>query len=244
MLDLKLIRENPDFVEAQLARRNGGFSIQELKAVDIRQREAQAELEQLNRRKNEISELFKTGKASKEEVETLRAETKEIKARSEIVHPLVKELDEERERLSMAIPNLPEKSVPDGADEEGNQLISTWGTIPDIKNAKHHYEIGTELAIFDFERGVKISQSRFTVLMHWGARLERALMNFMLDSHAKRGYSEVFPPILVNRDCLVGTGQLPKFAGDYYKIDEAMVAFSLPSIEPSNLLRVSPCPAT
>jgi seryl-tRNA synthetase len=220
MLDLKLIRENPDFVETQLARRHGGFSIQDLKAVDQRQREAQAELELLNRRKNEISELFKTGKASKDEMETLRNETKEIKVRFEVVQPLAKELEEERDRLALSIPNLPDRSVPDGEDEAGNKEISTWGTVPDIKDPKHHYELGTELAIFDFERGVKIAESRFTVLMHWGARMERALMNFMLDAHAKRGYLEVFPPILVNRECLVGTGQLPKFAGDYYKIEE------------------------
>src|ERR1700679_3246861 len=109
MLDLKLIRENPDFVEAQLARRHGGFSILELKAIDLRQREAQSELEQLNRRKNEISELFKTGKASKEEMEALRTETREIKVRMDVVQPLAKELEEERDRLALAIPNLPEK---------------------------------------------------------------------------------------------------------------------------------------
>jgi len=134
MLDLKMIRENADFVEAQLARRHGGFSIKELLAVDVKQREAQAELEQLNRRKNEISELFKTGKASKEEMEALRAETKENKTRMEVVHPLVKELEEERDRLALSIPNLPDKSVPDGEDENGNKEISTWGTIPDIKD--------------------------------------------------------------------------------------------------------------
>jgi seryl-tRNA synthetase len=220
MLDLKLIRENADFVEAQLARRHGDFSIEELKSIDVRQREAQSELEQLNRRKNEISELFKMGKASKEEMEALRAETKEIKVRMEVVQPLAKELEEKRDHLALSIPNLPDASVPDGADEESNKEIHKWGTIPDIKDPKAHYELGTELAVFDFERGVKISKSRLTVLMHWGARMERALMNFMLDSHAKRGYLEVFPPVLVNRDCLVGTGQLPKFEGDFFKVEE------------------------
>ena len=220
MLDLKQIRENSDFVETQLARRHGGFSIEELKAVDVRQREAQSELELLNRRKNEISELFKTGKASKEEMEALKAEVKEIKVRMEVVQPLAKELEEKRDFLALSIPNLPDPSVPDGADEEANQEIHKWGTIPDIKEPKAHYELGTELAIFDFERGVKISKSRLTVLLHWGARMERALMNFMLDSHAKRGYLEVFPPVLVNRDCLVGTGQLPKFEGDFFKVEE------------------------
>ncbi len=104
MLDLKLIRDNPDFVEAQLARRHGGFSILEVKAVDQRQREAQSELEQLNRRRNEISELFKTGKASKEEMEALRSETKEVKLRLDAVQPLAKELEEERDRLAHSHP--------------------------------------------------------------------------------------------------------------------------------------------
>src|SRR5208282_5257217 len=107
--------------------------------------------------------------------------------------------------------------VPDGKDEKSNVEIKRWGKIPDLKSPLHHYEIGTKLGIFDFERGVKIAESRFTVLLDRGAKLERALMNFMLDFHSKRGYSEIFPPILVNRDCLVGVGQLPKFEGDFYK---------------------------
>jgi seryl-tRNA synthetase len=142
------------------------------------------------------------------------------------------------EKLAMGIPNLPAAEVPDGKDEEANKVVSTWGTIPSIKDPKHHYEIGADLGIFDFERGVKIAESRFTVLMNWGAKIERALMNFMLDSHAKRGYTEVFPPILVNRDCLVGTGQLPKFEGDYYKCaDDDLYLVPTAEVPVTNLYR-------
>lgn len=238
MLDLKLVRENPDLVEAALARRHGGFSIKELLEVDGRLRKVQSEWEALNRRSNEISESFKTGKLSAEEKEACKAETKEVKAAQGRLDEEKKTLTAELEKLAMGIPNMPAAEVPDGRGEEENKVVSSWGTIPSIKNPRHHYEIGADLGIFDFERGVKIAESRFTVLMNWGARLERALMNFMLDSHAQRGYTEVFPPILVNRDCLVGTGQLPKFEGDYYKCaDDELYLVPTAEVPVTNLYR-------
>ncbi len=220
MLDLKLVRENPEQVEAALARRNGDYSIKELLEVDSQLRKVQAEWETLNCRSNEISELFKSGKLSAEEKEGFKTETKEVKKRQGELEEEKRVFEAQRLALSLSIPNMPAADVPDGKDENDNQVVSTWGTIPGIKNPRHHYELGADLGIFDFERGVKIAESRFTVLMNWGAKLERALMNFMLDSHSERGYSEVFPPILVNRDCLIGTGQLPKFENDFYKCSE------------------------
>lgn len=220
MLDIKVVRDNPEEVQKTLDRRNGGWSISELLDVDKEARELQVEWEALNRRSNEISEQFKTGKVSKEQTETLRAETKELKKKREDIEPRLKELDDRRDVLIKSIPNLPDASVPDGADETSNVIEKVWGDIPQIAEPKHHYELGAELGILDFERGVKLAESRFTVLMDMGARMERALMNFMLDLHGAKGYREVFPPILVNRDCMVGTGQLPKFAGDFYKVEE------------------------
>ncbi|MBX9876861.1 MAG: serine--tRNA ligase [Candidatus Obscuribacterales bacterium] len=220
MLDLKLIRENAAEVEKALARRNGQFSVAELVKVDQRFRDLQTQWELLNQRTNEISELFKTGKADKSQIEQLRAESKELKGKREEIEKEKVALEEELDSLRLGIPNLPHESVPDGKDETGNVEIKTWGKIPAINNPKHHWELGTELDVFDFERGVKIAESRFTVLMEMGAKMERALMNFMLDLHSKRGYREVFPPILVNRDCLIGTGQLPKFGEDLYKCAE------------------------
>lgn len=238
MLDLRLVRENPEMVEAALARRHAGFTIKELVEVDGRLRKVQSEWEALNRRSNEISEQFKSGKLSAEQKEAYKTETKEVKVRQGQLEEEKRAFTEQLEKLAMGIPNLPADEVPDGKDEEANKVVSTWGTIPSIKDPKHHYEIGADLGIFDFERGVKIAESRFTVLMNWGAKIERALMNFMLDSHAKRGYTEVFPPILVNRDCLVGTGQLPKFEGDYYKCaDDDLYLVPTAEVPVTNLYR-------
>lgn len=217
MLDLKLIRENAAEVEAALARRNGGITLKELVAVDSRLRKIQGEWESLNKRSNEISDLFKTGSVPKEQMDTLRGETKDLKLRREEIEKTKLELEQQLDELRLAIPNTPDASVPDGVDETFNVEVSKWGSIPKISTPKHHYELGAELNVFDFQRGVKIAESRFTVLMEMGAKLERALMNFMLDQHGKRGYREVFPPILVNKECMIGTGQLPKFEGDFYK---------------------------
>lgn len=238
MLDIKIIRENPEQTEAMLARRRGDVSIKPLLEVDGEYRKAQSEWENLNRRRNEISELFKSGKLGKEEKEALKQESSEAKALQEAVNDRRVALEEQLNTMLMHIPNVPDASVPEGADEEANKTISTWGTIPDIKEPRHHYEVGTELGVFDFERGVKIAESRFTVLVNWGAKLERALMNFMLDSHSQRGYTEVFPPILVNRQCLLGTGQLPKFEGDFYKCaDDELYLVPTAEVPVTNLYR-------
>jgi seryl-tRNA synthetase len=220
MLDIKLVREKSDLVEQALARRNGGFSAKDLLAVDEKYRKAQADWEDLNRRTNEISQLFKDGKISPEEKARLQDETKQIKLKREEVDKAKNELEAQLLELQLSLPNLPESSVPDGKDEASNVVVHKWGDPRASEGIRHHYEVGTELGVFDFERGVKLAESRFTVLMEMGAKMERALMNFMLDLASRRGYKEVFPPILVNRNCLVGTGQLPKFEGDFYKCAE------------------------
>jgi len=230
MLDIKLVREKPDFVEQALARRNGGFSAKALLTCDEKYRKAQADWEELNRRSNEISQLFKNGKLEVDEKARLQDETKQIKQKREEVDKAKKDLEEELLLLQQSLPNLPESSVPDGKDEESNVVVHEWGTPRPKEGIRHHYEVGTELGVFDFERGVKLAESRFTVLLEAGAKMERALMNFMLDLASERGYKEVFPPILVNRDCLIGTGQLPKFEGDFYKCAEDEL-FLVPTAE-------------
>ena len=238
MLDIKLIRENPQEVEKALARRNGGFSLAGILEVDQNLRKVMGEWESLNQRVNEISELFKSGKVAKEQMEALRKESKDIKTRREELDKLKLEAEARLEELRLTIPNLPNQSVPDGADETFNVEISRWGTPPKIDNPKHHYELGVELDVFDFTRGVKLAESRFTVLMEMGAKMERALMNFMLDFHSKKGYKEVFPPILVNRNCMVGTGQLPKFEGDFYKCaDDELYMVPTAEVPVTNLYR-------
>lgn len=220
MLDIKVLRENSEAVQKKLDRRHGGFSISELLLLDKEARELLGEWEALRRRSNEISEEFKTGKVPAEQKDKLREESKELKKKLEEIEPRLKETEEKRDVLLLSIPNLPDDSVPDGADENENVEVKKWGEIPKIENPKAHYDIGAELGILDFERGVKLAESRFVVLMDMGAKMERALMNFMLDLHGAKGYSEVFPPILVNRECMKGTGQLPKFEGDFYMVAE------------------------
>ena len=220
MLDIKFVRDNAELVQKALDRRHQGISISELLVLDKESRELLGQWEDLRRRSNEISEQFKTGKVPAEEKAKLSEETKEIKKKTQDIEPRLKETEEKRDQLLLSIPNLPDDSVPDGEDENGNVEVKKWGEIPNIENPKQHYEIGAELGILDFERGVKLAESRFVVLMDMGAKMERALMNFMLDLHGVKGYSEVFPPILVNRDCMKGTGQLPKFEGDFYMVAE------------------------
>ena len=238
MLDLRYVRENQEKVENALQRRNGGFSIKELIKLDEEYREVLARWEDLNRRRNEISESFKNGKFSAEEKKAMAEESKKLKIDHEDASNRRIFLDEKIKELQMAIPNTPDDSVPDGADENENVEISRWGEIPAIKDPKAHFELGTELNMLDFERGVKIAESRFTVLYDMGAKLERALMNFMLDFHGKNGYTEVFPPILINRDCMVGTGQLPKFEGDFYKCaDDELYLAPTAEVPVTNLYR-------
>jgi seryl-tRNA synthetase len=220
MLDIKFVRDNAELVQKALDRRHQGISISELLVLDKESRELLGQWEDLRRRSNEISEQFKTGKVPAEEKAKLSEETKEIKKKIQDIEPRLKETEEKRDQLLLSIPNVPDDSVPDGEDENGNVEVKKWGEIPNIENPKQHYEIGEELGILDFKRGVKLAESRFVVLMDMGAKMERALMNFMLDLHGVKGYSEVFPPILVNRDCMKGTGQLPKFEGDFYMVAE------------------------
>ena len=234
MLDIKLIREKSDFVEAALARRNGNLSIKPLLAMDEQFRQIQNEWEELNRRTNELSQSFK----GSDKADALKEQSKTIKTRRLEIEVLRQELEQKLYDLQLTLPNIPDPSVPDGKDETGNVELKRWGKIPDLANPLHHYEIGTALKIFDFERGVKIAESRFTVLLDRGAKLERALMNFMLDFHSKRGYTEIFPPVLVNRECLVGVGQLPKFEGDFYKCaDDNLYLIPTAEVPITNLYR-------
>ncbi|HEY9732712.1 MAG TPA: serine--tRNA ligase [Drouetiella sp.] len=236
MIDLRLIRENADQVEKALERRNGGFSIKELVEVDAEQRKVQSEWEALNQRANQLQGLIKGAQA--DEREKLKVEAKEVNVRTKEANALRNELEGRVKELHLALPNIPDASVPDGIDETFNVEIHTWGEKPQIANPKEHWELGPPLGIFDFERGVKIAESRFTVLMEMGAKMERALMNFMLDFHSRRGYKEVFPPILVNRQCMIGTGQLPKFEGDFYKCaDDELYLVPTAEVPVTNLYR-------
>jgi seryl-tRNA synthetase len=238
MLDIKLIRENPDFVKERLKTRDESlvFLIDEILDVDKERRSIIAEVEQLKAERNklskEIGDLFKKGK--KDEAEKLKDLVASKKEKIEKLEEDLKKIEERFNYLLLTVPNIPHKSVPVGKDETENIEIRRWGQPKKFDfQPLPHWEIGEKLGILDFERGAKLSGSRFTVMFKEAARLERALINFMLDVHTKEhGYTEVWTPVLVKPEILLGTGQLPKFEEDLYKVcDEDL--YLLPTAEVS-----------
>ncbi len=238
MLDIKLIRSNPEYVKERLATRDKVYAdkIDELLILDKERREVIAEVEKLKAEKNklskEIGKLYKEGK--REEAEKLKEEVNSKNKKIESLEKELKEIESRFKNLLLTIPNIPHPSVPIGEDENDNVEIRRWGEPRKFSfEPKPHWEIGEKLGILDFERGAKLSGSRFTIMYKEAAKLERALINFMLDIHTKEhGYTEVWTPVLVKPEILVGTGQLPKFEEDLYKVcDEDL--YLLPTAEVS-----------
>jgi len=226
VLDLKLIRQNPDQVAAALAKRSGDYapSLSELQMLDSEQRGLEGVRSQLQARSNEIGKTvgtkIKGGADPKgDEVKALRDEGNQVKKELAELEPKEKELKTKIYDILLTLPNLPNDSTPEGQSEEDNVEVRRWGDdlIPQGDSFLAHYELGEKLGIMNFERSVKIAQSRFVTLIGAGAALERALIQFMLDRHTKSGYTEILPPILVNSASLTGSGQLPKFAEDSFK---------------------------
>jgi seryl-tRNA synthetase len=219
MLDMKFIRENLDEVERRLATRGGGPYLEEFKRLDTARRGLLAESETLKARKNSVSEEI--GKVKdKSQVQDRILEMRDVSARIKAVDERLKQEEDELQGLLMTVPNLPHPTTPLGSSENDNVEVRRWGTPPAFPfTAKPHWELGESLGILDFERGAKITGARFTLYRGPGARLERALINFMLDLHTgSHGYTEVLPPFMVNRDSMTGTGQLPKFEEDLFKL--------------------------
>lgn len=221
MLDIKLIRENPEKINKLLKRRNPNLSIDEVIQIDIDRRAAQTQADELRaKRKNEsqrIGELKKQGEntdAVQEEVRKIGDEIKNLEEKEV-------ELDQKQRALLLNIPNTPDETTPIGTSEDDNKIVSGCGepTEADFE-LRPHWDIVEEKGLVDFERGVKLSQSRFTLYKGKGAALERAIINFFLDVHTREhGYEEILPPVLVNSAAMTGTGQLPKFAEDMYKCE-------------------------
>ena len=233
MLDLRFIRDNAQVAEERLAARGAVPSaFGELIQLDVEQRAILAEVERLRQRRNELSkevaELKRQGKSTSDVVARVAAE-------GPLLNGLEKQLKEKEEILrevALFIPNLPHDSVPVGKSPEDNVEVRRWGTVRRFEfEPKPHWELGETLGILDFERAARIAQSRFAVLKGLGARLERALIGFMLDLHVKEhGYTEVLPPFLVNADAMRGTGQLPKFEEELFKTkDEGL--YMIPTAE-------------
>ena len=227
MLDLKQIRENPQGVQELLDRRGvGQYDLKPILELNQRQRELETSRTQLQARSNEIGKLI--GQKIKEgtlpnapELQALREEGNQVKATLSELEPQEKDLKTELEALLLTLPNLPSESTPIGKNEEENVEVRRWGDeyIPQNDNILPHWQIGEKLGILNFERAVKVAQSRFVNLIGAGAALERALINFMLDKQIAAGYVEVIPPILINSQSLTATGQLPKFAEESFKCD-------------------------
>lgn len=224
MLDIKQLRENPDLFAQKLASRGDKYDIQPILDLNQKQRELEAKRTQLQARSNEIAsqipQKIKAGADPKgSEIEALREEGKTVKAEIGSIEPEEKAIKEQIQELVLALPNLPSDSTPIGKSEDENVEIRRWGDefIPKNEGILPHWEIGEKLGILNFERAVKVAQSRFVALMGAGAALERALIQLMLDMQTDAGYVEVLPPILVNTESLTATGQLPKFAEESFK---------------------------
>jgi seryl-tRNA synthetase len=227
VLDLKLIRANPEQIQKLINRRNGAYDIQPIIDLDLAARQLETNRSQLSARGNEIGKLIgkKIGSGCDpqgEEIAQLKEEGNNIKTQLSELEPQEKELKEKIEALLLELPNLPDEYTPIGKNEEENVEIKRWGDeyIPQNQNILPHWEIGEKLGILDFKRAVKVAQSRFVNLIGAGAALERALISFMLDTQIKAGYTEVMPPVLVNSASLQGTSQLPKFAEDSFKCSQ------------------------
>ncbi|WP_459775848.1 serine--tRNA ligase [Aquifex pyrophilus] len=222
MIDINLIRNNPDFVKERLATRDRELVklVDKVLELDIKRREIIKELENLRSERNKLSKEIGKLKREGKDVSDIQAKVKELKVRIEKLEEELRKVEEELKNTLLWIPNLPHESVPVGEDENDNVEVRRWGEPRKFNfEPKPHWEIGERLGILDFKRGAKLSGSRFTVIKGWGARLERALINFMLDLHTSKGYKEVCPPHLVKPEILVGTGQLPKFEEDLYKCE-------------------------
>ena len=241
MLDIKFVRENPDLVDkACESRQNAHWDREKFFELDEERRSVIAEVEALQAARNsaskEIGQLMREGK--KEEAEAKKAEVAANKER-------ISELDEKRGQvekdlfdLVAAIPNIPHEDVPYGKDDSDNPEVRRWGTPREFDfEPKAHWDLGPELGMIDFDRGVKLAGARFYLLGGMGARMERALINFFIDMHNKAGFKEWWPPVITNHDSLFGTGQLPKFDEDLYHVQPDLYLIPTAEVQLTNIHR-------
>jgi len=221
MLDMRFIRENPEVLEEAMEKRNMESPVEKFQELDDKRRDLLYEAEQLKHKRNVNSDKIGEIKRKGEDASDLISEMQDVSTRIKELDQKIDEVEVELNDLLLAIPNIPHQSVPVGTNEEDNEEIRKWGEPRKFNfEDKAHWDIGEELDILDFERGGKVTGTRFTFLKGAGARLERALINFMLNLHTdEHGYQEVFPPFIANADSMTGTGQLPKFKKDMFKLE-------------------------
>ena len=233
MLDPKFIRSNPEAVRQGIRNKKlDEAALDEFLQADELWRGRLTEVDQLKALRNTVSEQISRMKRAGEDTSAEIARMREVSDRIKELDAEVRELEERVQNAALIIPNLPHESVPIGNDAKDNVIVREWGEAPKFSfEPVPHWDIATNLGLIDFERGAKLSGSGFILYTGLGARLERALLNFMLDFHAsKHGYKEVFPPFVVNRACMIGTGQLPKFEFDMYRLPDDDL-FLIPTAE-------------
>ncbi|GLC90565.1 serine--tRNA ligase [Lysinibacillus piscis] len=233
MLDIKRVRENFAEIKEMLLTRNEDLgNLDDFEELDAKRRELIAKTEELKAERNKVSEQISVMKRNKENADEVIARMRQVGDEIKALDEQLNDVEERFKDMMMRLPNVPHESVPVGTTEDDNVEEYTWGNIPTFDfEIKAHWDIATDLQIVDFERGAKVTGSRFLFYRGLGARLERALMMFMMDLHAEEhGYEEMLPPMIVNRDSLTGTGQLPKFAEDVFKLEE-LDYFMIPTAE-------------
>lgn len=220
MLDKKILRSNPEILQRALLKSKGKFDIGGFMSLDVKRRELIIKAEQLKEKQNVDSKLIPQYKKEGKNAASLLEEMKVLSNSIKELDRNIKEVDEQIDALVLMIPNAPHESLPIGESDLENQEIRAWGTPVSFGfEPKAHWDIGEALGILDFAAGARVTGARFTFYKGAGAKLERALMNFMLDLHTeKHGYTEVFPPFMVHRNSMIGTGQLPKFEEDVFKV--------------------------
>jgi len=233
MLDIKLIREQPDLVRERLASRGAGdeSKVSEVLALDEQRRKVLTEVEQLKSLRNRVSKEIGAlmGQKKLDEAEAKKKETRDLGTRITELDQKVIEIEKARDAILIRLPNLPHASVPAGKSAADNAEIRSWGAKPSFAfKPKSHIDICEKLGLVDFERGAKLSGSGFLLYTNWGAKLERALIQFLLDLHtSQHGYTEVSPPFIVGRHCMTGVGQFPKFEDQAYAVQEGLDGSSL-----------------
>jgi len=221
MLDARYVRENVEAVTHALKKRGYEFPLTEFLAIDGKRISLLKETEELRSRRNLVSEDIGKLKRQQADATAQLAEMKGVADRLKDLDEKLHDLESETKALLLTIPNIPHESVPVGSDENDNEEIRKWGNLRQFDfEPLNHWDIAEPLDIVDFDRAAKISGARFAIMKGMGARLERALMNFMLDTHTAKGYKEIFPPLIVNRDSMTGTGQLPKFEMELFRVTD------------------------
>jgi seryl-tRNA synthetase len=222
MLDIKFVRDNRDMVERMLEQRGYDMELPPVLALDQERREAIQEVESLKHERKVVSDQIAQMKKKGEDASNIISRMRQVSQRIKELDGKLGQVEDELHRSLLLIPNVPHESVPFGKDENDNPVVKRWGEISQFSfTPKQHWELGESLGILDFERAAKITGARFTLYWGLGARLERALINFMLDLHTtKHGYLEVLPPFMVNSAAMTGTGQLPKFKEDLFKLED------------------------